>query len=174
MNKKEMAVYISKMFSLYAFTQVIIKLEWIAAPFFTDLHNQYSGIQMFMMTLPSILLLFLSLFFWTKAELVSRLLLGNEKDNSNTVVSTSLNFQDLQVIAFSVVGLFIVSSVIPNWFANTIAYIEYRRVHEMISESWIKTWVTLTIKTIIGFYLLLGSKGFAGILAKIRRHGTEQ
>ena len=80
--------------------------------------------------------------------------------------TTSFTFQDIQVLAFSIIGVWLFSSAVPT-FVQAIVRITVR--HSTSQQSvpvfrdnyFISQIVAAVLKLALGIYLFLGSKGLA-------------
>jgi len=75
---------------------------------------------------------------------------------------TSFTFQDIQVLAFSIIGVWLLSSAIPN-FIQAIAQIivMYPSSKRSVPVYFISQIVAAVLKLALGIYLFSGGKGIA-------------
>ena len=87
--------------------------------------------------------------------------------------TTSFTFQDIQVLAFSIIGVWLLSSTIPN-FIQPIARIivQHLTSQQSVSVSQnsyiISQIVAAVLKLALGIYLFSGSKGLAKLWQKFQ------
>ena len=75
--------------------------------------------------------------------------------------ATSFTFQDIQMLAFSIIGVWLLSSAIPRLFASTVRMTELQSASYIISQM-----VTGVLKVALGIYLFLGGKGLVRLWQK--------
>ena len=75
--------------------------------------------------------------------------------------ATSFTFQDIQMLAFSIIGVWLLSSAIPRLFATIVRMIELQSASYIISQM-----VTGVLKVALGIYLFLGGKGLVRLWQK--------
>lgn len=83
--------------------------------------------------------------------------------------TTSFTFQDIQVLAFSIIGVWLLASTIPN-FIQAIVRITalYSSSQQSVSGYFISQIVTAVLKLALGIYLFSGSKGLAKLWQKVQ------
>lgn len=80
----------------------------------------------------------------------------------------------MQIIAFTVIGLILIVTAIPNIFANIYNFTDIARKTQMESQTIKdKTEITINIvKTILGIWLLFGSASIVNFLKRLRDAGA--
>lgn len=89
--------------------------------------------------------------------------------------STSLGAGDVEVVAFSVMGLWVLTTAIPDIFywVTFVYRVESAGVGSPeLSPENIGNIVATVVEFVIGFWLLFGSKGLLGIIRSARQAGT--
>ncbi len=83
--------------------------------------------------------------------------------------TTSFTFQDIQVLAFSIIGVWLLSSAIPT-FIQTIVRITvlYSSSQQSVPVYFISQIVASVLKLALGIYLFSGSKGLAKLWQKFQ------
>jgi len=83
--------------------------------------------------------------------------------------TTSFTFQDIQVLAFSIIGVWLLSSAIPN-FIQAILQITvlYSGSQQSVPVYFISQIVASVLKLALGIYLFSGSKGLAKLWQKLQ------
>jgi len=110
-------------------------------------------------------------FLWFFPATLSRRLLKGGDTPSGTVGPALLEWQSMIVIAL---GLWTLASAVPDaayWIVYAITYVgmEYR-LGDVIQDRWAYVTATL-VQLILGLWLLLGARGFAALLFRIRTGG---
>jgi Ca2+/Na+ antiporter len=86
--------------------------------------------------------------------------------------TTCFTFQDIQVLAFSIIGVWLLSSTIPN-LIQAIVQITIRRSTSQQSGFFgniyiISQMVAAVLKLVLGIYLFSGGKGLAKLWQKFQ------
>lgn len=81
---------------------------------------------------------------------------------------------EIQIVAFSTLGLWVLSSAIPNAFywvtlVNRIKSVSFGNTS--LSPENVAGIVSTITQIILGFWLLMGSKGIVGLVRKLRHAG---
>lgn len=174
MNYRALAKIACRLFAIYTFIRFVSYLPAIIYPLFMKNTNANVSITI-LPVLPSLILsLAFSIILWTFSEKLSRLMV----DDSNIQEETDIDYNKLQYIAFSVVGLVLVTLSIPN---ITSTLIEYIRMISMVEKSAHFSFIQYKAKLagsivqfIIGLWLLLGSKGILNGIKKLRKVGVKE
>jgi hypothetical protein len=86
--------------------------------------------------------------------------------------TTSFTFQDIQVLAFSIIGVWLISSAIPYFIYATVRIVEHSTSQQSVSvfrdSNIISQIVTGVFKLALGIYLFSGSKGLAKLWQKFQ------
>ena len=88
------------------------------------------------------------------------------------IKASSLNASEIEAVAFSVMGLWVLTFAIPDvfyWvtFAFLLKNIEVGNLH--LTPDNVASIVTTVVELVIGFWLLLGSRGILGIVRRFRQ-----
>lgn len=86
-----------------------------------------------------------------------------------------LSEPEIQVVAFSILGLWLLASAIPDVFywviyAYRMETVGFRNVE--LTPQNIAGIVSTTVELVLGLWLLLGSKGIVGIVRRLRHAGS--
>lgn len=174
MNYKAISKISCKIISIYSFAKFIMFFQ----RFFYHIFYQNRLIQIeqnsVLLSLPFFLLLFLSIILWVYADKISSFMVKKPINSSNTI---SLDYVELQAIAFSVVGVIMLINSIPEIISlginikllvsEDIANIEMLLIMDKIKI------IGYVIKTILGLWLLLGSSGIVGLIKTLRTIGVK-
>ncbi len=87
--------------------------------------------------------------------------------------TTSFTFQDIQVLAFSIIGVWLLSSTIPSFirviFQITLRHSTSQRSFSVFRDSYIISQIVAAVlKLALGIYLFSGSKGLAKLWQKFQ------
>jgi len=164
MTKREIATLSFKVLSLYAFLRVIDKLASIIRFLFnrnlTEI-DQMDRLNTMILAIPSLAMLFCGILLWYTAPLLASLIF--EADVSEDKASASL--MDIQTVAFSVVGLFILASSLPFFVRAVVWYtMSGLKVKELAGDI-----VAFLSQGVLGFWLLFDSRGILRFISSMRR-----
>lgn len=175
MNYKNLAKIACKVIAITTFIKAIIFLPSIIYPFFID--NNFYKISINDMLSPittvAVLILF-SIILWIFADKIAGCMV-NVKEEENEKLN--INYDKLQYITFSVIGLFLIATSIPIISKNLV---EIYRVNSLgIKDTYNNTKlysyiIGETIKLLIGLLLIFKSKGLVNILIKLRTVGVNE
>lgn len=123
--------------------------------------------------IPICLYVLLGVLLWVYSEKIAHHLLMNVNDHEG---NTCINAKEIQVIAYSVLGLLVLANSLPELLNKTAnAIIIQDSLLAAPSHIKMGTYLSLieeAIQCAIGLVLLLGAKGLAGLLQIIREAGT--
>lgn len=164
MTKNEIAILSFKVLSLYAIIQTIDKLYYFLYYFLyeSQLDNAYKH-NLLLSSVPSLLMASCAIMLWFGAPFLAKSIfnkISSEAESQATLV-------DMQMIAFSVVGLFILATSLPD-LVEIVAVILTASSIQGGAGSLVHNIVTLILKAVLGFWLLLGSQGIVGIIRSQR------
>jgi hypothetical protein len=122
------------------------------------------------MFIPFIIVLAISIILYRSSDTLSRKIdLSGTKDKA-----ASSSSKDIQVIAFSIIGVFVLVQAVPEFFI-IITKVFYLKVIQNtgnighISYVFIGEFIGAVIKLILGFYLFFQSEGIYLIWQKIQK-----
>ncbi len=160
MKKHEIAILSFKVLSIYALLQTINGFYSFLYYLFyqkqLDLGEKYN---LLMSSVPSLIIGLSAVILWFGSPFLANLVF--KKDDVEMKLFSSL--EDIQRVAFSVVGLFLIATSLP-------AVVEIILVLQMASEtkggsgSMIPTIVEILLKGSLGVWLLFGSRGLVNFL----------
>ena len=157
MNKREVAILACRAFALYLIFWLVIQLEVVSYVWATARGSELSAQRYPLILIPFATAVVLAILVWRKAGwLADRMVAGIPETEAS---ATTLTAADLQVVAFTVVGLVLLVRTIPR--AATVL----RRPAEI---AYLVSWL---IQLALGVWLLLGSRGIVCVLRKIRTAG---
>jgi hypothetical protein len=162
MTKKEIATLSFKILSLYAFLQVIDKLGYIISYL---LYEDLSGakfLNFIIWAVPPLLFLICGILLWyTASPLASSLFKvtgSDDKSNASLI--------DIQIVAFSVVGLFVLAESFPNFIRLVVWYYSATAIQKSPLAG---DGAAFLLRSAFGFWLLFGSRGIVNFIRKIRQ-----
>ncbi len=86
--------------------------------------------------------------------------------------TTCFTFQDIQVLAFSIIGVWLISCAIPYFIYATVRIVEHSTSQQSVpvfrDSNIISQIVTAVLKLALGIYLFSGSKGLAKLWQKLQ------
>lgn len=108
---------------------------------------------------------------WSFPVLISRKLLPSDDVKEG---ESPASIKDIDVIAFSILGLWVLISSIPDlgyWFFMWMTVLNDNPEGVVYTQQKINTGVTI-FEILIGFWLLLGAKGLRGLIRRMRYAGS--
>ena len=167
MTKKEIATLSFKMLSLYAFISAIDKLPRI---FYSMSHNDLRGpgmINFVMAAVPPLLLVICGMLLWFMAPLLAVSIFKSTVSENEPNAS----FVDIQTIAFSVAGLYVLASALPNLVESvSMYYIIVSHTTEGGAPLG-ETIIVLMLKIALGFWLFFGSRSIVKFIRSRQHRG---
>jgi hypothetical protein len=167
MTKRDIVNLLLKAFSIYSFLMalqnvpyLINDLLYLQEPVFPKI------LQIF---IPTCTMLLAGFILWIMSSRCTKLILGYEA----TEATVDASIQDIQVIAFSLGGLYLLARAIPdliqNIFIITWLYLQGGQGGKI--ENVTPVFLSSTVHLCIGVWLLFGSKGIVVFIKKIRKAG---
>ncbi len=107
---------------------------------------------------PFVLLLLFGVYLIFSSKLPSKMASSMIEEEK----TTSFTFQDIQVLAFSIIGVWLLSSAIPNFIQAIVqTTILYSSSRQSVSVYFMSQIVAAVLKLALGIYLFSGGKGLA-------------
>lgn len=158
MTKREIAILSFKILSIYTFISVIDKL-----PYILDSISRSGDIRenLLMITIPPFILALCGVILWKASPYLASFLC------KSTIIQEepSASLKDIQAAAFSVVGLYMLASSLPEC-VNVIVVYNTTYGDKVFLSQLISV---LLLKSCFGLLLLLGSRGIVNFLRSMRR-----
>ena len=160
MKKGDIAVLSFKVLSIYAVIQSIYQIYNFI--YYLSYRNQLDSgekYNLLLASVPAVLLILCAAILWFGSPVIADKIF---KDGQ-TEIKTSSSIEDIQCVAFSVVGIFLLSTSLP-------AFVEVVLVMQMASEvndssgSMTPTIIEILLKVGLGTWLLFGNRGFVNFL----------
>lgn len=162
MTKKEIATLSFKLLSLYAILQLIDKLGYIISYL---MYGDLSGakfMNFIIWAVPPVLFLICGILLWyTAAPLAASLFKTTGSDDSSNA-----SLIDIQIVAFSVVGLFVLAESFPN-FVRLVVW--YYLANAIQKSPLAGDGAAFLLRSVFGFWLLFGSRGIVNFIRRIRQ-----
>ncbi len=167
MTKKEIISLSLKLAGIYCLIMSISYLTFTSVNVATamrreSLWHMLTSITSFVLLLlsftPSVSLLLFAAYLIFSRKLPSRMassIIIQEEE------ATSFTFQDIQMLAFSIIGVWLLASAIPRFFATIVRMTELKLASYIISQI-----VAEVLKVALGIYLFLGGKGLVRLWQK--------
>ena len=107
---------------------------------------------------------------WKFAFYLSKILLP---PTTPTAEDIRWSLADIETTAFTIIGIYVLSGAIPDGFYLTSVFIQSSALKADLGQAPSITlrFISIVIKLIIGFWLLLGAKGLRDFLYKVRSAG---
>lgn len=166
-TKRDISIVLIRVLSIYSFVKAIEFLSGKFTYFFN--RENYTFVILVQLIVPSALLLICGAIIWYLSPMIgTRVLKVVGQDDTY-----GFSAKDLHDIAFSVIGLFIIVSTIPEFvqaigFYYTIAFLSVgeKTLAYATQTSYL---ISLIIKFLLGLWLLLGSHRIVNIVRSMRR-----
>ncbi|OIJ15560.1 hypothetical protein BKP35_00770 [Anaerobacillus arseniciselenatis] len=166
-----------RLLAIYILLQSLLHLARVAnyyvLPLFYDSLMQYNAnsVNAWFNLAPFFVLLMFSILLWIFAKKISSFLLlpDQESDQSDMQISAT----EIQSIAFSAIGLFLIVNTLPQLFSMIPEYIQIKDVANHLIDPRLKYgfWfgvIEKIVQLVLGIALFLGSRGLVGLVRKIR------
>jgi hypothetical protein len=162
MTKREVATLSFKVLSLYAFIKAIDKLPMLINYMYKYDFSE-AGLRGFMLfAAPMLLLLLCGGLLWFMAPFLASLL----SKSSISVDDSAASLLDIQMVAFSVIGLYMLADSLPALVRSTIFHFGYVSRGD---DPFVGEIMASLVKIAIGLWLLFGSRGLINFIRSMRR-----
>ena len=163
MTKKEIVSLSLKLVGIYC---LILSISYFGFAIMSAVSSWRQGfLYMLISITPSVLLLLFGAYLIFSNKLPSIMASSMIQEEK----TTSFTFQDIQVLAFSIIGVWLLSIAIPTFIQAilqiTVLYSGSQRSVPVYSISQI---VASVLKLALGIYLFSGSKGLAKLWQKLQ------
>ena len=179
MTIKDLAGLSCKVLAVYTLVLAFQSLNHFAILPVSIMENFPAGVTALLVMaafIPSILLLTLAAILWFRADRFA----GHMAPGKNTSgEKPAVRGEDLQVIAFSVVGVLVLAGAVPELFQFVSSLVlqrslQYHPFSETVSVDTVSRAIGLAVRLVIGFWLLLGARGLAGLFKTLREAGLRR
>jgi len=162
MTKKEIVSLSLKLAGIYC---LIMSISYLSFAIMNVVSAWMKGsLYMLISIIPSVLLLLFGAYLIFSSKLPSKMASSMIEEEK----TTSFTFQDIQVLAFSIIGVWLLSSAIPNFIQAIVRIIMYSTSQRSVSVYLIPQIVAAVLKLALGIYLFSGSKGLAKLWQKLQ------
>jgi CDP-diglyceride synthetase len=123
------------------------------------------------MAIPGIASLIMALVFWRCADYFARRMVS---DDPTPATSSAVTLEGVLGVAFAAIGVFVLIGVLPEIAGVFLRVVRSRYAFSewWASTEWQAEFSSLVLKTVLGIWLLLGSKGLVRALKKFRTFGV--
>ncbi len=174
MTKKEIVSLSLKLAGIYCLIMAISHLNFTIMNVVSFLRGQgfwdmLTSITPFVLLLlsftPVVLLLLFGVYLIFSSKLASKMASSMIEEEK----TTSFTFQDIQVLAFSIIGVWLLSSALPTFFQTIVRItVLYSSSQQSVPVYYISQIVAGVLKLALGIYLFSGSKGLAKLWQKFQ------
>jgi hypothetical protein len=165
MTKREIAILSFKVLSIYTFIQAIDKSYYIL--YYLIYKNQLDvgrRLNLVMTSVPPLLLALCGVILWYTSPLLATSIFKSTTPEDGSQAS----LVSIQIAAFSVVGLFILATGLPNLVDMTVVILTAGSIQGG-AGAMIHDIVVLVLKVALGLWLLLGSHGLVKFIRSMQR-----
>jgi hypothetical protein len=165
MTKREIAILSFKVLSLYAFIRVIDNLPYTLYSMYGNGAKNPIIPNILITAIPPLLLVLCSALLWYMAPFLASSVyrsatFENEPNGS---------LPDIQAVAFTVVGLFLLASALPEIVSLIVIYYTMWAADIGGKHALIRSIIVLLLKIGLGLWLLLGSHGLVKFIRSMQR-----
>ena len=168
MTKEQIVALGIKLFAVFLLIYGIRSVAYLLP---LSYFNDMSGWSWVMIGVFSFAFCCIALVLWFFPLIISRKLLpADDVKEGETIAS----IKDIDVIAFSIVGLLVLATAVPDifyWILMWSVLLSGSLMEGVPANYMINTVVTV-FELIIGFWLLLGARGLRGFIRRLRYAGT--
>jgi len=184
MTKREVGILACRLLALYAWIQ---SLHYVPAvldlsQLFYDpwSRQQYVLLELIASAVPFVLLLGLAIFVWRRAGLISAWIFAHDIQDHQLEPESNphaVQLEDIQVVAFSTVGLWLLLDVMPQAAAYSVQLIYAYQLSDFdlgYNLALLAKTIEVLLRVAAGFWLLFGARGLVNLLRKLRTAGVEK
>ena len=161
MTKKEIATLSFKVLSLYAFIKAIDKLTYLTIDMYEYRFKDIGVLDYMIFASPVVLLLLCGGLLWFIAPLLASSISRSTVSEDNSATS----LLSIQMVAFSVIGLYMLADSLPTLVRATIWYFIMTGSRSPLAGDIIGS----LVKIVLGLWLLFGSRGIVKFISSMRR-----
>jgi hypothetical protein len=166
--KKEFAVTMFKVLSIYSFIQALyIIAEKLPYPYWKGNYEDKFFVAI-KASAPALLLIAFGLIIWGLSDLIASSLFKSEDSNEVDSIAPV----EIHIIAFSSVGLYLLCESIPHIFKIIMFYYHIKEATISVGPGLLVEEYSLMAyaitKLLIGLWLLLGSRGIVKVIRNTR------
>jgi hypothetical protein len=165
MNKREIAILSFRVLSFYALIEAIGKLSNVIYYILQGISEETFVMNVLLQSIPLILLTLCGILLWYIAPLLATSIFKSTIQEKETKISSV----DIQIIAFSVVGLCLLATALPNVAEFVLVF--YSFLVTPISESntiLFHSIILFVLKIILGLWLLFDSRRIVNYIYRKR------
>jgi hypothetical protein len=165
MTKKEVAILSFKVLSIYAFIRVIETLPYVLYSLFGNADRKILISNFLIIIIPPLLLLLCGVLLWYMASSLASSLYNSVAIENEPHAS----LRDIQSVAFSVVGLFLLASSLPRIVSSIVIFYTMWTTEVVGKHALIESIIVSLLKISLGLWLLLGSRGLVKFIRSTQR-----
>ena len=165
MTKREIAILSFKVLSVYAFIRVIDNLPYVLYSIFGNDAEKAIISNLLIKTIPTLLLLLCGVLLWYMAPFLASSVYKSAAFENDPKASLT----DVQTVAFTVVGLFLLASALPEIVSFIVIWYTMWTTDVVGRQALIQNIIVLLLKIGLGLWLLLGSRGLVRFIRSTQR-----
>jgi hypothetical protein len=177
MNYKILTKMSIRLIALYYFmTYMVFGVSAIMSLFeIARKSDEQADIGVISATVPMIIMVVVSILLWTFAEKIANCLIGEVEDVG---MVPKIDYDKVQYIGFCIAGILVIAKAIPDLFSGTyqlvaIAKMQINNGNRLYSSYLVKV-IGAGIQSLLGFWLVLGTKGIINMIKKLRTAGVNE
>jgi hypothetical protein len=165
MTKRESATLCFKVMSVYAIIQATAKVSYVIYYIFTNNLSENDRLSIISWFIEPLSWLACGFVLWFIASSLALRIFKSAE--SESIADTSI--QSIQITAFSIAGLYLVASVLPE-LLKSVAMDYSMRAYAVHGASPLTGTIIISVLQIVfGLWLLLGSRGLVNFIRSTRR-----
>jgi len=168
MTNRDIALLSFKILAIFAFIRAVELSSKVIQYFYEEATEGYIWIGL-QVLLPPVLLILIGIILWIFAPNLSRYVFASSDSNKK---SEAVSYTELQTIIFSAFGLIVIVDSLPLLIRSIIAIFMFKVYSISGKESVLQRNIYLlftALKTVIGIWLLFGSRGVVKFVQSLRR-----
>jgi hypothetical protein len=125
--------------------------------------------------MPMAIMAVISILLWIFAGKIANNFVGKEEDNDCT---QNIDYDKVQYIGFCIVGVLVIANAIPNLSSCIYQLAEMSKMQidygNRLYSTYIEKLISAVLQSVIGIWLVFGTKGILNAIKKIRTIGHKE
>lgn len=168
MSKQEIASLSCKILGLYMLIQ---SASVLANSLIAELVSSSLGLSLGTAIFPFIVLMIFGILLWVGSDRISVVMVG-ENSLPREEKSSPITPDDIQRVAFSVLGLFFIGRSLPQLPS---VFTSFLRLHQIaLNPQLLSTLAQPIIQFLVGLGIFFGSSGLVNLLSSLRKAGVKE
>jgi len=169
MSIRLIALYYFMTYMVFGVSSIMSLLEIARRP------DEQADIGVLSATMPMIIMVVISILLWTFAEKIANCLIGEVQDVG---IVQKIDYDKVQYIGFCIAGVLVIAKAIPDLFSSMYQLVVMAKMQinngNRLYSSYIAKTIGAAIQSVLGFWLVLGTKGIINTIKKLRTVGVNE